>query len=353
MRVSFLFLRDDKKHIRVSMFLGFLLGNTCVFSAFGVPMIGNHARFQIQALQRRYTTFFHSALESLSSAQGYTAQVVFLFQTFHSFHSCAQQRIVETLSAFDVARRRHRLGHTVWRTDWCHRICGRSSARFRHGRGRALSRGVSSAPRSEAFLWHLVKAPVLASWLLPRPQARNPHNSCTSIPPTPAHELDSSATRLRHPARLDWLSSLLSSLVPNVLGRVTSCLDHAPPPSRWTRRSRRDHVYRFQCHRPSVSTGSKFGPSLSTSYAPYVLRRSRREMDRSRYRVRFRPLERARSRLQCFFEAAGPCCFQLGSPRGSGGGSRPRDFAFSFSSNVFVPLARSACARARQVFSSP
>lgn len=152
MRVSFMFLPNVKKHIRVSVVFLILLGNTYVFSFFCF-FAGKHIcvfyffcffdekpRSKLGSVGTRL--FFLSALQSLSRAQGYTAHVLSLFQTFHCFHSCAQQRIVEILSVLDIARRRHRLGETVWRTDWCSRICGRSGARFRHNRGCALYRGV-------------------------------------------------------------------------------------------------------------------------------------------------------------------------------------------------------------------
>lgn len=87
MRVSFIVLRCDEKHMCVSMSSLIFEGKHMrVFYVWG-SYDGKHRRVSRSRLFSVEKLFFlDSAFESLSSAQGYTAHVVSLFQIFHCFH---------------------------------------------------------------------------------------------------------------------------------------------------------------------------------------------------------------------------------------------------------------------------
>ena len=106
MRISFIvLLRCDENHMCVSMSSLIFEGKHMrVFYVWG-SYDGKHRRVSRSRLFSVEKLFFlDSAFESLSSAQGYTAHVVSrLYSIFFT----------ASMLAFDVARRRHRLGKTV------------------------------------------------------------------------------------------------------------------------------------------------------------------------------------------------------------------------------------------------
>ena len=97
-------------HVRFHVFFDFWRETHACFLRLGFLWWETQARFQIQALQRRETLFLRfSVWKPLICARLYSACCVSTL--FHFFTA--------SMLAFDVARRRHRLGKTVWSTIFC------------------------------------------------------------------------------------------------------------------------------------------------------------------------------------------------------------------------------------------
>ena len=91
-------------HVRFHVFFDFWRETHACFLRLGFLWWETQARFQIQALQRRETLFFRfSVWKSLIQ------HMLCLYSKFFT----------ASMLAFDVARRRHRLGDTVWSTIFC------------------------------------------------------------------------------------------------------------------------------------------------------------------------------------------------------------------------------------------